>query len=288
MFAELQTAADRHALSDAALRIDQVTKVFGAHRHKALAALAAGMPHEQIKQRFDCQVALNNISLEIPAQQIFCLMGLSGSGKSTLIRHINRLIEPDQGEIWIGETAMTQLDSSALRQFRQQRISMVFQHFGLFPHLNVLDNTAFALKVKGVAAKQRHQQARFWLNEVGLSGHELDFHAQLSGGMQQRVGLARALAAGTDILLMDEPFSALDPLIRSKLQQLLLDLQQRYAKTVVFVTHDVHEARQLGAQVALMKAGEVVQTGSLDTLEQHPVNDYVREFISATQISSGS
>ncbi|TCM69794.1 glycine betaine/proline transport system ATP-binding protein [Acinetobacter calcoaceticus] len=272
-------------MSEHAIRIDQLSKLFTDHKTSAatqslaLAQMAKGMSNQQIKLEYHCQVALRAVSLDIPAQQIFCLMGMSGSGKSTLIRHINRLIEPDQGKVWVGDTDLMQLKPQALRLFRRQHISMVFQHFGLFPHLTVLENAEFGLRVKGIDVKERQQQARFWLNEVGLSGYESAYHTQLSGGMQQRVGLARALAAGTDILLMDEPFSALDPLIRGKLQQLLLDLQQRYVKTVVFVTHDVAEARELGGQVALMNQGEVVQVGHIDQLQQSPIDDYVRRFI---------
>lgn len=263
------------------IKLEAINKIFGDDKSQALFLLKQGATNIEIKEDTGCHVALREINLSIPNQKIYCLMGLSGSGKSTLIRHINRLIEPDLGQIWVGELNVTNLDEKSLREFRQQRVSMVFQHFGLFQHLSVLENTEFALKVRGVNEAEMNEQARYWLNEVGLSGYEHAYHSALSGGMQQRVGLARALAAGTDILLMDEPFSALDPLIRTKLQSLLLGLQDRLQKTIVFVTHDIDEARNLGGQVALMKDGEIVQAGSIDDLEQFPNSEYVQSFMQA-------
>ena len=195
------------------------------------------------------------------------------------MRHINRLIEPSCGEVWVGDTNVTALDERSLRTFRQQKVSMVFQHFGLLPHLSVLQNAEYALRVRGLPPKVQHETALHWLNEVGLADHAAAYPDQLSGGMKQRVGLARALAADTEIILMDEAFSALDPLIRTKLQDQLLDLQQRLHKTIVFITHDIDEALKMGGRIAILNAGELVQTGAPQDLLDHPANDYVAEFM---------
>lgn len=261
------------------IRLENINKVFGKQRSKALRLLKQGADNEQITTETDCHVALRDISLRIPSNGIYCIMGLSGSGKSTLLRHINRLIDPDTGTVWVGEEDVTSLSIPELQKFRQKRIAMVFQHFGLLPHFNVQQNAEFALRVRGVPKQERAEQARYWLNEVELSGYESHYYDELSGGMRQRVGLARALAAGTDILLMDEPFSALDPLIRRKLQTLLLDLQDRLNKTIVFITHDVDEARTLGGTVALLNQGHLIQHGSLDELAAHPADEYVASFV---------
>ena len=263
------------------IRFEHVSKIYGKEKacRKALAMLRQDAPSEDIFQATGCQVGLRRISLTIPGGGIFCIMGLSGSGKSTLVRHINRLIEPSCGEIWVGGTNVTALSETALRNFRQQKVSMVFQHFGLLPHLTVLQNAEYALRVRGLPMAAQHEQARYWLNEVGLSGHEESYPDALSGGMRQRVGLARALAADTDILLMDEPFSALDPLIRAKLQEQLLDLQQRLGKTIVFITHDVGEALKLGSQMAILNAGALVHSGTPQQLLEAPADDYVAEFM---------
>ena len=263
------------------IRLEHVSKIYGKEKacRKALAMLRQDAPSEDIFQATGCQVGLRRISLTIPGGGSFCIMGLSGSGKSTLVRHINRLIEPSCGEIWVGGTKVTELSETALRDFRQQKVSMVFQHFGLLPHLTVLQNAEYALRVRGLPMAAQHEQARYWLNEVGLSGHEESYPDALSGGMRQRVGLARALAAATDILLMDEPFSALDPLIRAKLQEQLLDLQQRLGKTIVFITHDVGEALKLGSQMAILNAGALVQSGTPQQLLEAPADDYVAEFM---------
>lgn len=261
------------------IHFKNISKIYGKHCEKALALLKQNVPSNEIYQQTGCQIGLRNINLKLEGNGIFCIIGLSGSGKSTLVRHINRLIEPSCGEIWACETNVTSLNKQALRQFRQQRVSMVFQHFGLLPHLNVLQNVAYSLKVRRLDKKFQEQQARYWLNEVGLSGYENAYPDQLSGGMRQRVGLARALAADTDIILMDEAFSALDPLIRIKLQDLVLDLQQRLNKCIVFITHDIDEAIKMGNQIAILNAGELIQVGTPQQLLQQPVNDYVAEFM---------
>jgi glycine betaine/proline transport system ATP-binding protein len=206
-------------------------------------------------------------------------MGLSGSGKSTLIRHLNRLIEPTSGAITYDGRDIMALDAGALREFRRREVSMVFQGFGLMPHLSVLDNAAFGLLARGEPKARAHATARDWLQAVGLESREDAFPDELSGGMKQRVGLARALAAGTDTLLMDEAFSALDPLIRADMQDLLLELRRKSDNTVVFVTHDLAEAVRLGDRIAILRAGEVVQTGAPADILDHPADSYVRRFV---------
>lgn len=224
--------------------------------------------------------ALNDVSLDIPSGGVFVVMGLSGSGKSTLIRHINRLIEPTSGTIIFDGRDVTALDAKALREFRRRCVSMVFQGFGLMPHMTVLDNAAFGLVARGEPKDQAHAVARDWLQAVGLEGREGAYPDELSGGMKQRVGLARALATGTDTLLMDEAFSALDPLIRADMQDLLLDLRRKANTTVVFVTHDLTEAVKIGDRIAILRDGAVVQTGTPAEIIDHPADDYVARFVS--------
>jgi glycine betaine/proline transport system ATP-binding protein len=206
-------------------------------------------------------------------------MGLSGSGKSTLIRHFNRLIEPTAGQILVDGQDVMALGPRELEQFRQRTMSMVFQRFGLFPHRNVLDNAAYGLQVQGMPKAEREAKARHWLEQVGLKGFEKQYPRQLSGGMQQRVGLARALATDADILLMDEAFSALDPLIRREMQDQLLALQAKLNKTIVFITHDLDEALRLGNRIAILKDGELVQEGAPEDILLNPANDYVQAFL---------
>lgn len=261
------------------IRFEAVSKVFGGQQQRALALLQQGATNQEIKQETGSQVALRQISLDIRRGEIFSIMGLSGSGKSTLVRFINRLLQPELGQVWVNQQCIKQLSDSELRVLRQQQVSMVFQNFGLFPHLNVLENAEFALRTKGLSKFERSGKARHWLTEVGLEGYEYAAITELSGGMQQRVGLARALAAETDILVMDEPFSALDPITRHRLQLLLIDLRQQYQKTIVFVTHDVDEAIQLGGRVALMHDAELIQTGYIHEMIDAPVNGYVSEFL---------
>lgn len=259
--------------------LKDISKIYGKHCDKALALLKENAPNTEIFQQTGCQIGLRNINLQMNGNSIFCIIGLSGSGKSTLVRHINRLIEPSCGEVWACETNVTALSQAELRTFRQERVSMVFQHFGLLPHLTVLQNVAYGLKVRGVSKAEQQEQARYWLNEVELSGYENAYPAQLSGGMRQRVGLARALTANTDIILMDEAFSALDPLIRMKLQDLVLNLQQRLNKCIVFITHDIDEAIKMGNYIAILNSGELIQTGTPQELLQNPANEYVAEFM---------
>ena len=206
-------------------------------------------------------------------------MGLSGSGKSTLVRHFNRLIDPSAGEIVIDGENILSLNAAGLREFRRHRVSMVFQNFGLLPHATVLENAAYALRVRGERHDAANQKARTWLGKVGLDGYGDKFPDELSGGMRQRVGLARALAADTEVLLMDEAFSALDPLIRTEMQDQLLELQRTLNKTIVFITHDLDEALRLGTQIAILRDGELVQQGTPEDIVRFPANDYVRRFV---------
>ena len=261
------------------IKLRNLTKLFGPRQTQALTMLGQGATRADILTATGCTLALNDVSLDIPSGQTTVLMGLSGSGKSTLIRHINRLIEPTSGDIHIDDTDIRALDAKALRDFRRTRISMVFQGFGLLPHLNVRDNVAFGLIARGEKPGTAHPKTLDWIKTVDLDGYELAFPDTLSGGMKQRVGLARALAVDTEILLMDEAFSALDPLTRADMQDLLRDLQSRLTKTIVFVTHDLDEALRLGDCIAILKDGAIVQTGTPDDILNHPVDDYVARFV---------
>jgi glycine betaine/proline transport system ATP-binding protein len=225
-------------------------------------------------------VGLNDVSISVRKSEIFVVMGLSGSGKSTLIRHVNRLIDPTAGEVFVNGADVLSMSAEQLRDFRRTKVAMVFQKFGLLPHRSVLHNIAYGLEVRGVAKQQRVELAGQWIETVGLSGYEHSRPFELSGGQQQRVGLARALAMDTDILLMDEAFSALDPLIRTGMQDELLTLQQKLHKTILFITHDFDEAIRIGDRIAVLNDGVVVQTGSPSEIVLHPADDYVAEFVS--------
>lgn len=263
----------------ASIEIRNVTKVFGRNSASALALARQGVDKLEILARTGCSVGLNNISLDIPAGEIFVVMGLSGSGKSTLIRHLNRLIDPSSGAILFGGEDIMAYDARALRAFRRRSVSMVFQGFGLLPHRTVLQNVAFGLIARGETRQEAYAKAMQWIGTVGLTGYEHQHPAELSGGMRQRVGLARALAVDTEVLLMDEAFSALDPLIRLDMQDLLLELQRTLRKTIVFVTHDLDEAARIGQRVAVMRDGRVVQVGTPSMILQQPADDYVARFV---------
>ena len=224
-------------------------------------------------------VGLRDINLEIEKGQIFVIMGLSGSGKSTLVRHLNRLIDPTEGAIYVGGIDVMNLSQMELEEFRRHRMSMVFQRFGLLPHRTVLENVAFGLSIQKVAKAEREEKAREWLRSVGLDGYEDQYPSQLSGGQQQRVGLARALCTDPKILLMDEPFSSLDRLIRSGMQDLLVELQDKLHKTIVFITHDLDEALRLGHQIAILKDGVLSQVGRPEEILRNPADDYVEAFV---------
>ncbi|AZV94522.1 glycine/betaine ABC transporter ATP-binding protein [Bordetella sp. J329] len=261
------------------IEVKGIYKIFGSHPKKWLAEAQSGISKEELLKRSRHTLGLRDISLSIEEGSIYVIMGLSGSGKSTLIRHFNRLIEPTAGQILVDDVDVMSLGKRELEQFRQKTMSMVFQRFGLFPHRTVLENAAYGLSVQGVGRAQREEKARYWLEQVGLAGFEEQYPDQLSGGMQQRVGLARALATDAEILLMDEAFSALDPLIRREMQDQLLQLQLKLNKTIVFITHDLDEALRLGNRIAILKDGELVQEGTPEDILLNPATDYVQAFL---------
>jgi len=224
-------------------------------------------------------LGLNNVNIDIPARRIQVIMGLSGSGKSTLIRHLNRLIEPTAGQVLIDGEDVLAMSDAELREFRRNKMSMVFQKFALLPHRTVIDNVSYGLKIKGTDKAEMRERSQRWIDRVGLSGFEDNYPTQLSGGMQQRVGLARALATDAEILLMDEAFSALDPLIRKDMQAILLDLQEELHKTIIFITHDLDEALNIGDNIVILRDGAVIQQGSPQEIVLDPADDYVRDFI---------
>lgn len=255
-----------------------VWKVFGPNPESVRPLLAQGVAKTEILARTGHVVAVQDVSFAVHPGQVFVVMGLSGSGKSTLVRCLSRLIEPTQGEILVDGVDVMGMDTATLREMRRHRMSMVFQRFGLFPHRRVLENVAYGLEVQGVEKSARLNKAKEVLELVGLQGWGHKYPHELSGGMQQRVGLARALAVDPQILLCDEPFSALDPLIRREMQDELIHLQKMMHKTIIFITHDFLEAIKLGDQIAIMKDGVFVQVGSPQEIVAHPVNNYVREF----------
>ncbi|MCC6717300.1 MAG: glycine betaine/L-proline ABC transporter ATP-binding protein [Acetobacteraceae bacterium] len=263
----------------ALIELDHVTTIFGRDDKAALAKVKAGMGKVELLEQTGHTLGLHDVSMDIEAGEIFVVMGLSGSGKSTLVRHINRLIDPTGGEVRIDGENILALSPKALIDLRRRRIAMVFQRFGLLPHRRVLDNIAYGLEIRGVARKEREATARDWLGRVGLEGYEASYPGALSGGMQQRVGLARALASDTDIILMDEAFSALDPLIRSELQDELVRLQRATGKTVVFITHDLDEALRLADRIAILKDGQLVQLGTPNDILLRPADAYVEAFV---------
>ncbi|WP_409292986.1 glycine betaine/L-proline ABC transporter ATP-binding protein ProV [Peribacillus sp. SCS-37] len=262
-----------------------VTKVFGKSPKNAIQLLEKGYSKKEILKETGLTVGVNKASLEVYPGEIFVVMGLSGSGKSTLIRMLNRLIDPTMGQILIDGSDIVKMTVPQLREVRRNKISMVFQNFALFPHKTVLENTEYGLTLKNVPAEERREKAMQSLSVVGLKGYEHQFPSQLSGGMQQRVGLARALASDTDILLMDEAFSALDPLIRKDMQDELLELQETLKKTIIFITHDLDEALRIGDRIALMKDGNVIQVGSPEEIMMNPANSYVERFVEDVDLS---
>jgi glycine betaine/proline transport system ATP-binding protein len=255
-----------------------VWKVFGRQPEKTVAAIQAGQTRSDILSQTGHLVAVRDVSFDVQKGETFVVMGLSGSGKSTLVRCLSRLIEPTRGEIRVEGQNVMEMDARQLRELRRHRISMVFQNFGLFPHRRVIENVAYGLEVQGLPKKLRLDRAEQMLALVGLAGWESHYPQQLSGGMQQRVGLARALAVDPQILFFDEPFSALDPLIRRDMQDELINLRTKMRKTIIFITHDFAEALRLGDHIAIMKNGEFMQMGTAAQLVTHPANDYVRAF----------
>lgn len=261
--------------------IKNLYKIFGKSPQKALSLLKSGKTKEDIYETTGMTVGVQNASFEIEKGEIFVVMGLSGSGKSTLVRMLNRLIEPTGGEVLVDGEDVLKMDNQQLVKFRRSKTSMVFQSFALMPHLSVLDNVAFGLELDGIDKETRKQRALDALKQVGLDGWENAMPDELSGGMQQRVGLARGLAVDPDILLMDEAFSALDPLIRTEMQDELLKLQDRQERTIVFISHDLDEALRIGDRIAIMEGGRVVQVGTPEEILQNPADDYVRAFSAA-------
>lgn len=262
-----------------AVAIHNLYKIFGPNAQEALVKVRAGLGKTALQEQTGHVLGLQDVNIEMPAGQIQVVMGLSGSGKSTLIRHINRLIEPTAGEVRVDGQDVLAMSARQLRAFRRTQTSMVFQKFALFPHRTVLSNVQYGLEVQGMRHTAREKMALQWIERVGLAGSENRYPHELSGGMQQRVGLARALAVDAPVLLMDEAFSALDPLIRVDMQSLLLDLQQDIGKTIVFITHDLDEALRLGDQIAILRDGQVVQQGTAQDIVLQPADDYVANFV---------
>ena len=261
------------------ITISNLYKVFGKNPEQALEKVRSGVSKDDLLADHNHALGLSDINLTINRGEIFVVMGLSGSGKSTLIRHFNRLIEPTAGQIMVDGVDVMKLNKKELEQFRRHKMSMVFQRFGLLPHKTVLENVGYGLSIQGVEKTQRLEKAQEWLETVGLKGYENQYPSQLSGGQQQRVGLARALCTDADILLMDEAFSALDPLIRSEMQDQLIELQDKLHKTIVFITHDLDEALRLGDRIAILKDGELVQLGKPEEILLQPANSYVEAFV---------
>ena len=264
---------------DTLIKINQLYKIFGDDQNKALELVKNGIGKDELLEKSNSVLGLNNINLKIEKAKIQVVMGLSGSGKSTLIRHLNRLIEPTSGEIYVNGVNILELSDKELVQFRQNNMSMVFQKFALFPHKTILQNVGYGLAVQNIPKEEWIEKATKWINRVGLEGYETYYPGQLSGGMQQRVGLARALATDAEILLMDEAFSALDPLIRSEMQNILLDLQNELHKTIIFITHDLDEALKIGDRIAILRDGSMIQDSDPQEIIMNPADDYVSDFI---------
>jgi glycine betaine/proline transport system ATP-binding protein len=261
------------------VKVEHLTKIFGKKQQQALAMIQENRSKNEIVEKTGATVGVYDASFEVNEGEIFVIMGLSGSGKSTMIRLLNRLIDPTSGEIYIDGEDIAKMDKEALREVRRHKINMVFQNFGLFPHRTILENTEYGLEVRGVPKEERQAKAEQALDNSGLLTFKDQYPNQLSGGMQQRVGLARALANDPEILLMDEAFSALDPLIRREMQDELLDLQANVQKTIIFITHDLNEALRIGDRIALMKDGQIMQIGTGEEILTHPANQYVRDFV---------
>ncbi|MBT5575326.1 glycine betaine/L-proline ABC transporter ATP-binding protein [Alphaproteobacteria bacterium] len=266
-------------MSEIKVSIKNLYKIFGKHPESMVEKVKAGMSKTDLLEKHGHVLGLYDVNIDIKKKHIQVIMGLSGSGKSTLIRHINRLIEPTAGSIIVDNEDILSMSQTELRDFRRSKASMVFQKFGLLPHRKVIENVSYGLLIQGINKPEALDRSNQWIESVGLSGFENHYPAQLSGGMQQRVGLARALATDADILLMDEAFSALDPLIRSDMQDVLLSLQDKLHKTIIFITHDLDEALKLGDDIAILRDGAVIQSGTAEKIILHPIDDYVTDFI---------
>lgn len=261
------------------LEVKHLTKIFGKRQKQALEMVQQAKSKTEILEKTGATVGVYDVNFEVQTGEIFVIMGLSGSGKSTLIRLLNRLIDPTSGDIYIDGQDVAKMNEEELRDVRRHKLNMVFQNFGLFPHRTILENTEFGLEVRGVDKEERTRLAEQALDNAGLLSFKDQYPDQLSGGMQQRVGLARALANNPDILLMDEAFSALDPLIRREMQDELLDLQAEHERTIIFITHDLNEALRIGDRIAIMADGQIMQIGTGEEILTNPSNDFVREFV---------
>ena len=261
------------------LEVKHLTKIFGKRQKQALEMVQQAKSKTEILEKTGATVGVYDLNFEVQTGEIFVIMGLSGSGKSTLIRLLNRLIDPTSGDIYIDGQDVAKMNEEELRDVRRHKLNMVFQNFGLFPHRTILENTEFGLEVRGVDKEERTRLAEQALDNAGLLSFKDQYPDQLSGGMQQRVGLARALANNPDILLMDEAFSALDPLIRREMQDELLDLQAEHERTIIFITHDLNEALRIGDRIAIMADGQIMQIGTGEEILTNPANDFVREFV---------
>ena len=266
------------------LEIKNLYKIFGEHPQRAFKYIEQGLSKEQILEKTGLSLGVKDASLAIEEGEIFVIMGLSGSGKSTMVRLLNRLIEPTRGQVLIDGVDIAKISDAELREVRRKKIAMVFQSFALMPHMTVLDNTAFGMELAGINAEERREKALDALRQVGLENYAHSYPDELSGGMRQRVGLARALAINPDILLMDEAFSALDPLIRTEMQDELVKLQAKHQRTIVFISHDLDEAMRIGDRIAIMQNGEVVQQGNPLTMLTRPANDFVRQFFGRSEL----
>ncbi|AWK41167.1 glycine betaine/L-proline ABC transporter ATP-binding protein ProV [Photorhabdus laumondii] len=267
------------------LEVKNLYKIFGDHSEYAFKLLNSGLSKDQIFEKTGMAVGIQNANLTIEEGEIFVIMGLSGSGKSTMVRLLNRLIKPTRGQVLIDGEDISEISTAALREIRRNKISMVFQSFALMPHLNILENSAFGMELAGITKQERNKKALDALKQVNLENYAQSYPDELSGGMRQRVGLARALANNPDILLMDEAFSALDPLIRTEMQDELLSLQGNQPRTIVFISHDLDEAMRIGDRIAIMQDGVVVQVGTPDEILNNPANDYVKTFFRGVDIS---
>ena len=266
-------------MTDVKVEISSLFKIFGSNPNGVMGLVQDGISKQDLLDQHGHVLGLRDINIDVPARRIQVIMGLSGSGKSTLIRHINRLIEPTSGEVVIDGEDVLAMSQARLREFRRHKASMVFQNFGLLPHRTVAQNVAYGLTIQGIKGPEAIERSQHWTERVGLAGFEGHYPAQLSGGMRQRVGLARAMATDAEILLMDEAFSALDPLIRTDMQDVLLRLQEELHKTIIFITHDLDEALRIGDRIAILRDGLVIQVGDSQEIIMNPADDYIADFI---------
>ena len=267
-------------MTEVAIKVENVWKIFGNNSQEVIHSIQNNsISKKEALEKYNAVIGVSDVSFEVLQGEIFCIMGLSGSGKSTLVRHFNRLLEPTSGKILINGIDIMGLDELTLREYRNKKIGMVFQNFALMPHRSVIDNIAMPLEIRGINKNQRYHEVEKILEIVELTGWGNKYAHELSGGMQQRVGLARALAADPELLLMDEPFSALDPLIRRQLQEEFINLSKKMKKTTIFITHDLDEAVRVGHRIAIMRDGQVIQVGTPEEIILNPVDEYVKEFV---------